>query len=680
MDVGSGFAVGHRGGGAIGLQTHIGGDIDHSAFGMHGEGHNLVGRQRAVGGGEMVELLQPVGGDEVEAVVGGAHPFAVGAIDGDAVDAFVGHEVFVDAVLVVEDVAAVDRRGFAVAAVEEGAVAVVDDLDAFVGAEPDVARAVLHQAVDIVGFQLAAVVGVDDGLFADTVVHIDAVAFADEPLVACDAVPDQLVNLALVGSQTLQQGADVERLPGAVAIADSEPTVDERAGYPQVALIIVCQTRDAEMHKIVVGIRDEGTVAVVLVVDGFQHIVVDVEHAIAPRGGADVAAVLGVNGHVEHILELGGHLSPTDLRPLVVFENGEASGQEGALVGGFLAAGTDIDLAVGGGDAIDIVVGDGAVGSIAVGIVVGLRQPEQTAPGVTQPEGAVGVDVGVGDYQSVIGQRRYHPCGAVILVVEFYPILPVDDDIAVVAAEGAHFACAPRAPGSGSPLVEEGHAVGIVGAGGGNKAAAGCFEHAHGHSPHGGNGVERPSLVDMQTRAIARRKEETAVGSRPDKAVGESDIVNQTALAVLADVVGLGNLVAVNVEHHDAEACGEIGSAAAEADAVDFLVAADAAIADVGHMEDVAIHHQIHTGIIVGHNQAAEFVAVGHRADTHRRERHGRCGVQLPVVVEERHAGGGIDSVGCCADLAHRDIGVVVLPLADCRLCGNGSPQGQQHE
>ena len=36
------------------------------------------------------------------------------------------------------------------------------------------------------------------------------------------------------------------------------------------------------MHEIVVGIRDEGAVAVVLVVDGLQHIVVDVEHAIAP--------------------------------------------------------------------------------------------------------------------------------------------------------------------------------------------------------------------------------------------------------------------------------------------------------------------------------------------------------------------------------------------------------------
>ena len=109
MDVGQRLSVAHGGGGTVGLQPHVSADIDNAAFGMDGEGHNLVRSQRAVGCGEVMELFQAVGRNEIEAVVGGAHPLAVGAVHSHAGDALIGHEVLIDAVLIEEDVGAVDR-------------------------------------------------------------------------------------------------------------------------------------------------------------------------------------------------------------------------------------------------------------------------------------------------------------------------------------------------------------------------------------------------------------------------------------------------------------------------------------------------------------------------------------------------------------------------------------------
>lgn len=79
--------LGVGGGRAIDLQAIVGADIDLAGALVDGEGDHLVGKQRAVGRSEVFQLVEAVGGDEVEAAVGGAHPFAVGAVDSDGGDA-----------------------------------------------------------------------------------------------------------------------------------------------------------------------------------------------------------------------------------------------------------------------------------------------------------------------------------------------------------------------------------------------------------------------------------------------------------------------------------------------------------------------------------------------------------------------------------------------------------------
>ena len=61
MDVGFGVDVSCRGCGTIGLEPHIGAHIHHTRLGMDGQSQYLIGVERAIGHGEVVQLLQAVG-------------------------------------------------------------------------------------------------------------------------------------------------------------------------------------------------------------------------------------------------------------------------------------------------------------------------------------------------------------------------------------------------------------------------------------------------------------------------------------------------------------------------------------------------------------------------------------------------------------------------------------------
>ena len=106
----------------------------------------------------MLKRFGAVGIDEVDARASRADPFAVATVDGDGVDLFAVEEVARLAVLIVAD----DAVPVAAGRIAEGIDGRRADYRAVVGADPDVALAILCDAVEFAYAERCAA-GVSEG-------------------------------------------------------------------------------------------------------------------------------------------------------------------------------------------------------------------------------------------------------------------------------------------------------------------------------------------------------------------------------------------------------------------------------------------------------------------------------------------------------------------------------------
>ena len=89
--------------------------------------------------------------------------------------------------------------------------------------------------------------------------------------------------------------------------------------------------------------------------------------------------VLGVDGHIEDVLEKGSAVGLGDLSPLAVFIKRDRTREVGTLESWLFAAGAEIEFAACGGEAVDVIVGGGTLGCMALGGSAVGRVPVKTS-------------------------------------------------------------------------------------------------------------------------------------------------------------------------------------------------------------------------------------------------------------------------------------------------------------
>lgn len=237
----------------------------------------------------MLQFLEAVGGKEVEPPSGGADPLAVGAIDSDARNVLVGHQILDKLAVADDDIRAVDRRFLAMAAVVESLIGIEDNLDALVGADPNIAEAVLGDTLDRRCLQFATVIGVDKSHTALIVEDEDTVGTASEKLIVVDAVAENHIQF-VVGGHSI----GVEALPGAIGMTDSDRLRRERIGSPKVALAVESEGSRAEHRQARGGVEREQSAGGVAGVEALDRVAVrELDDAMAPRCGKAGSGVGG---------------------------------------------------------------------------------------------------------------------------------------------------------------------------------------------------------------------------------------------------------------------------------------------------------------------------------------------------------------------------------------------------
>ena len=299
---------------------------------------------------------------------------------------------------------------------------------------------------------------------------------------------------------------------------------------------------------------------------------------------------------------------------------------------------------------------------------------------MAHPEGPVGIDVCIPCRHAVLGYAPHHRQAAVVLVEYLNTVEMVQQNKPIVASQRLHAARTTVLPTSIVMLEEHRRAVGIVVAGGCHQAAAAHLQRADRKTHQGRQRGALPNVGNAQSAASLRGREQSLRRCCHDKTIGESHVIHSRRRAVGTQIIGLFNLFACQVHHDDAKSRGQISAAVVETHMINLLVAADRAVSDIGNMAHLTSLADVQGRIGVGHHHAPRLVVEGHGADTHicqpRPLGQGIGGILFAVIVEQGHAGGGINPFLSRTHLPCPHKGVVVAPLPDGHLC----PRGQAHQ
>ena len=288
------------------------------------------------------------------------------------------------------NVAAGNGRGLAVATVLEGLVSVVDDLDAFVGAHPEVTILVLHEGCDSVGGEFASIVRVHLGHAAVAVVDIDNVGASAEPFETGEAVADEFVDL---GSGDHRHGGKI--FPGAVGASDGEGMGAVGVKHPEVALAVESHSAGVEAAVGTGGVGYEGTASGGAVVESLHLIVTYGGESVAPDGCHQFVGVARVDSHVDKVEgSFEKAVALVEGSPLASHRGEEVGWEIGIGIGGGVASRTEHHAVVEGDKAIGIVGRKGTVGTVVFLRTVGV-QANNALPRVCHPKGVVTVVDGI---------------------------------------------------------------------------------------------------------------------------------------------------------------------------------------------------------------------------------------------------------------------------------------------
>ena len=239
-----------------------------------------------------------VGAKEIQPPRRGAHPLAVGSIDSKCCHAFVGHQILPKFAVGDSDIAALHRRGFAVAAVFEGIVAVVDHLDPLVGTHPKISRTVLDKGIDGIGSQLAAIVGTYTGHPAIAIVDIDYIVAPAKPEVARHTVAHQFVDL-----RGGMESRSIEWSPRAICRTAHQSASALGNQNPEIALPIELEGTCAQSGEIAYRIRLQSATGIVRIEELLYNTVIDRSHSVAPQGHHCLIGIVRVYGSIDQVVD-----------------------------------------------------------------------------------------------------------------------------------------------------------------------------------------------------------------------------------------------------------------------------------------------------------------------------------------------------------------------------------------
>ena len=208
--------------------------------------------------------------------------------------------------------------------------------------------------------------------------------------------------------------------------------------------------------------------------------------------------VLGVDGHIEDVLEKGSAVGLGDLSPLAVFIKRDRTREVSTLESWLFAAGAEIEFAACGGEAVDVIVGGGTLGCMALGGSAVGREPDKTRPRVANPKGAIAIYVDIVGSHTIFG--KYIDCafGVKLGVIKLNAVETIDKYESVAEYQGFEKAFAQSVPAVIADLDVDCETVGVFVTGSSDEVVVVHFEHTDRLTYGGGDGVALPGLIDVQ--------------------------------------------------------------------------------------------------------------------------------------------------------------------------------------
>lgn len=585
-----------------------------------------------------------------------------------AVMLLVGHEVFGKLAVGDSDIAAGDGRHLAVAATLERLVAVVDNLDAFVGAHPEVAILILHESRDSVGGEFAAVIGVHTGHEVLPIVDIDDVATATEPLEAGDAVADELVDFG--SGHHRHRG---ELLPGAVGAAHGKGMGAVGVEHPQVALTVEGHSAGVQTA---IGARSVGNQSATSgggIIKRLHLVVADGSQPIAPEGGHQLVSVAGIDSHIDEVGHAVEHpVALVEETPLASHGGEQIGGEIGVGIGRRVATRTEHHTVVERHETIGVVGRGRTLGAVVFFRPIPMDSYD-ALPLVGHPECAVGAIDGIVGYKgtpivgtdcALIGHRG---------IIGLHFAVGADGQIATACMKRLQLAGIYLDKACAGFMVDVVH-VGHIGVAGCQQMAA-DGRHFKDILPVEAV-VDIPTVADGRMGLITRQAFETFASGRIDAIGQESQIINRGIGSAGSEIPSFFDFLTVDVHHHHAESGGEIGPAVGKTHVVDALVARNLATLDVGKVEGMTVDNEVDIRVVVGHHQAFGDRVVVQRRDAHIAQSVALAetceGVVVEIIAEDPITGAGIDAIAGMGHMVHPRVVETVAPMTDGGLgrCG----------
>ena len=181
-----------------------------------------------------------------------------------------------------------------------------------------------------------------------------------------------------------------------------------------------------------------------------------------------------VHSHIQHIHKTGGYTVSSHRGPgfVIVIIYGHIATDIGTLIGRLLASGANIESIARGGKTVYIVVCVGSCRKRGIAHRVVLWHPHEPCPHMAYPQSSVGIDIGIPCIHAVGRQGGDVGLQLIVVVVDFYMVAMIQQDVAVVAPQRCHKALAPTVPSAVRLLIKDSHAVGIVRTGGSHQTAS----------------------------------------------------------------------------------------------------------------------------------------------------------------------------------------------------------------